>query len=85
MFNLAAPKASVDQGGIERSGKKMLTLMPKSRSAATSGSGNLSALSDAMSLRLRLLRQSRFLGRGSDEALFSEEKGLFSEKGGGIH
>ena len=22
--------------------------------------------------------------RGSDEALFSEEKGLFSEKGGGI-
>ena len=29
--------------------------------------------------------QSQFLGRGSDEALFSEEKGLFSEKGGGIH
>ena len=25
-----------------------------------------------------------FWGRGSDEALFSEEKGLFSEKGGGI-
>ena len=28
--------------------------------------------------------RSRFLGRGSDEALFSEEKGRFSEKGGGI-
>ena len=28
--------------------------------------------------------RSRFLGRGSDEALFSEEKGFFSEKGGGI-
>ena len=28
--------------------------------------------------------QSRFLGRGSDEALFSEKKGVFSEKGGGI-
>ena len=28
--------------------------------------------------------QSRFLGRGSDETLFSEEKGFFSEKGGGI-
>ena len=25
----------------------------------------------------------RFLGRGCDEALFSEEKGVFSEKGGG--
>ena len=25
-----------------------------------------------------------FLGRGSDEALFSEEKRIFSEKGGGI-
>ena len=32
----------------------------------------------------RLQHQSRFLGRGSDEALFSEEKGFFSEKGGGI-
>ena len=28
--------------------------------------------------------QSRFLGRGSDEALFSSKKGVFSEKGGGI-
>ena len=27
--------------------------------------------------------QSRFLGRGCDEALFSEKKGIFSEKGGG--
>ena len=27
---------------------------------------------------------SRFLGKGSDEALVSEEKGLFSEKEGGI-
>ena len=27
--------------------------------------------------------QSRFLGRGCDEALFSEKKGVFSEKGGG--
>ena len=26
---------------------------------------------------------SRFLGRGCDEALFSAEKGFFSEKGGG--
>ena len=28
--------------------------------------------------------RSRFLGRGCDEALFSEKKGFFSEKGGGI-
>ena len=28
--------------------------------------------------------QSRFLGRGSDEALFSEKKRVFSEEGGGI-
>ena len=27
--------------------------------------------------------RSRFLGRGCDEALFSEKKGVFSEKGGG--
>ena len=27
--------------------------------------------------------QSRFLGRGCDEELFSEKKGVFSEKGGG--
>ena len=27
--------------------------------------------------------QSRFLGRGCNEALFSEKKGFFSEKGGG--
>ena len=27
--------------------------------------------------------QSRFLGRGCDEALFSEKKGVFCEKGGG--
>ena len=27
--------------------------------------------------------QSRFWGRGCDEALFSEKKGVFSEKGGG--
>ena len=27
--------------------------------------------------------QSRFLGRGCDEALFSEKKGVLSEKGGG--
>ena len=30
------------------------------------------------------LSQSRFLGRGSDKALFSEKKRGFSEKGGGI-
>ena len=29
------------------------------------------------------LSQSRFLGRGCDEALFSEKKGVFSENGGG--
>ena len=29
------------------------------------------------------MNQSRFLGRGCDEALFSEKKGFFSEKGGG--
>ena len=29
------------------------------------------------------LGRSRFLGRGCDEALFSEQKGFFSEKGGG--
>ena len=29
------------------------------------------------------LNQSRFWGRGCDEALFSEKKGVFSEKGGG--
>ena len=29
------------------------------------------------------LFQSRFGGRGCDEALFSEKKGVFSEKGGG--
>ena len=34
-------------------------------------------------LHLSLVR-SRFLGRGSDEALFSEKKGVFSEKGGGM-
>ena len=28
--------------------------------------------------------QSRFLGRGSDKAPFSEKKGVFSEEGGGI-
>ena len=28
--------------------------------------------------------QSRFLGRGCDEALFSEKKGVFSEKGEAI-
>ena len=28
--------------------------------------------------------KSRFLGRASDEALFSEKKGVFSEEGGGI-
>ena len=27
--------------------------------------------------------QSRFLGRGCNEALFGEKKGFFSEKGGG--
>ena len=27
--------------------------------------------------------RSRFWGRGCDETLFSEKKGLFSEKGGG--
>ena len=27
--------------------------------------------------------QSRFLGRGCDKAIFSEKKGVFSEKGGG--
>ena len=30
-----------------------------------------------------ILYQSRFLVRGCDEALFSEKKGVFSEKGGG--
>ena len=29
------------------------------------------------------LNQSRFLGRGCDEALVSGKKGIFSEKGGG--
>ena len=33
--------------------------------------------------RRRTRSQSRFLGRGCDEALFSEKKGVFSEKGGG--
>ena len=28
--------------------------------------------------------RSRFWGRGCDEALFSDKKGFFSEKGGGI-
>ena len=28
--------------------------------------------------------RSRFLGRGSDEALLSEKKGVFSEEGAGI-
>ena len=33
--------------------------------------------------RFLSLSQSRFLGRGCDEALFSEKNGVFSEKGGG--
>ena len=31
----------------------------------------------------QIKNQSRFLGRGCDEALFSDKKGFFSEKGGG--
>ena len=33
--------------------------------------------------RRRCCESERFLGRGCDEALFSEKKGFFSEKGGG--
>ena len=32
----------------------------------------------------RTLDRSRFLGRGCDEALFSEKKRVFTDKGGGI-